>query len=353
MCALERTDHEMTSTGSDLSTLAFRDSPVALANRAAHMDGGEGCPSLTLVSVVIPTLRRPAMLTRALASVFRQTWQSIEVIVVVDGPDAETVALLQAIDDPRLSVIVNPQSLTAAGARNAGVDRAKGEWIAFLDDDDEWWPDKLAKQLNYAADRGPVLITCLSRVVTPKSSFVRPQIIFDKATPIDEYLFDQLSPFADYGFIQTSSYLLPRALCQEIRFRADNPHDDWDFLLRLSKRLLVPVETVPEVLVTLYVDEPRQSLSKAGTWLGSLQWAERMRPLMTPRAYSGFCLSVVASRAARERAYGAAAVLLYHAFRYGSPRFWRVAAFFGLWFMPRGALALLRRTITYVKGLMH
>jgi glycosyltransferase involved in cell wall biosynthesis len=353
MCALERTDQEMTSTGSDLSTLEIRDSPVALANGAATAQGGEGRPASTLVSVVIPTLRRPAMLTRALASVFRQTWQSIEVIVVVDGPDAETIALLQAIDDPRLNVIVNPRSLTAAGARNAGLDRAKGEWIAFLDDDDEWWPDKLAKQLSYAADRGPVLVTCLSRVVTPKTSFVRPQIIYNKATPIDEYLFDQLSPFADYGFIQTSSYLMPRALCEEIRFRADNPHDDWDFLLRLSKRFLVPVETVPEVLVTLYVDEPRQSLSKAGTWLGSLQWAERMRPLMTPRAYSGFCLSVVASRAVRERAYGAAALLLYHAFRNGSPRFWRVAAFLGLWFMPRGPFELLRRTATCVKGLMR
>jgi glycosyltransferase involved in cell wall biosynthesis len=353
VCALERTDHEMTSTGSDLPMLTIGDSPVALANGPGAPHGGEERQTSTLVSVIIPTLRRPAMLRRALASVFRQTMQSIEVIVVVDGPDPETIALLGTIDDPRLNVIVNPQSLTAAGARNAGLDRAKGEWIAFLDDDDEWWPDKLAKQLTYAAADRPALITCLSRVVTPKSSFVRPQIIYNKETPIDEYLFDQLSPFADCGFIQTSSYLMPRALCKEIRFRVDNPHDDWDFLLQLSKRLRIPVETVPEVLVTLYVDDSRQSLSKAGTWLDSLQWAERMRPLMTPRAYGGFCLSVVASRAVRESAYSAAALLLYHAFRYGSPRFWRVAAFFGLWLMPRGAVTLMRRTMTSLKGSMR
>lgn len=47
------------------------------------------------------------------------------------------------------------------------------------------------------------------------------------------------------------------------------------------------VETVPEVLATLYTDEPRPSLSKSGTWLASLEWPERMRPLMTRRAYGG------------------------------------------------------------------
>jgi glycosyltransferase involved in cell wall biosynthesis len=350
MCELERADLQMSTPDPRVSTLPICDKGDASVREVATARGGKARTGPALVSVVIPTLRRPALLARALASVFRQSWQNIEVIVVVDGPDAETVSLLQAIDDPRLKVIVNARSLTAAGARNAGLDIAKGEWIAFLDDDDEWLPNKLAKQLSYAADRGAALVSCLSRVVTPERSFVRPQTVYNKATPIDEYLFDQQSLFADCGFIQTSSYLMPREICGKIRFRTNNPHDDWDFLLRLSKQFMVPVETVPEVLVTLYVDEPRESLSKAGTWLGSLQWAEQMRPLMTPRAYSGFCLSAVASRAVNERAYGAATLLLYHAFRYGSPRLWRVAAYLGLWIMPRGAFAFLRRSVTSVRG---
>jgi len=310
-------------------------------------------PARPFVSVVIPTLHRPVLLTRALASVFRQTWRDLEVIVVVDGPDPDTIAALETIDDPRLTVIVNACSLTAAGARNAGLDRAKGEWIAFLDDDDEWSPDKLAKQLAYGAERGPALINCLSRVVTPAASFVSPQVIYDNNLPIDEYLFDRRSPFAGYGFIQTSAYLLPRALCGELRFRTDTPHDDWDFLLRLSKQHAVRVETVPEILVTLYADELRPSLSRSGTWSASLQWADRMRPLLTRRAYSGFCLSAVGSRAAKERAYRAAAPLLYRAFRYGSPRLWRVAAFLGVWLVPYGALETLRRTVYRVRDFCH
>ena len=130
--------------------------------------------SSPLVSVIIPTLHRPTLLKRALESVFRQTWRELEVIVVVDGPDPDTVAVLKTVDDPRLRVIQNPRSLTAAGARNAGIDLAKGEWIAFLDDDDEWMPEKLTKQLAYAEGHGPALITCLSCVVTSGGSFVRP-----------------------------------------------------------------------------------------------------------------------------------------------------------------------------------
>jgi glycosyltransferase involved in cell wall biosynthesis len=298
----------------------------------------------SLVSVIIPTLHRPTLLMRALASVFCQTWRELEVIVVVDGPDPDTLVLLQRIDDPRLRVIANAQSLMAAGARNVGMDHAKGEWIAFLDDDDEWLPEKLVKQLAYAADRSPALITCLSRVVTPTESFVRPQLIYDNILPIDEYLFDRRSPFAGRGFIQTSSYLLPRKLCRDLRFRSDTPHDDWDFLLRLSKQNAVRVETVPEILVKLYVEDARPSLSKSGTWLSSLEWAERMRPLLTPRAYSGFCLGVVGPRAAKERARHTRALLLYRAFRNGSPRLWRVAAFLGLWLTPQGVLGRMGRT---------
>jgi glycosyltransferase involved in cell wall biosynthesis len=70
----------------------------------------------------------------------------------VDGPDPET-----NIDGPRLRVIVNSRSPTVATARNARTDHANDEWIAFLDDDDEWFPKKLVKQM--AADRGPVLVT--------------------------------------------------------------------------------------------------------------------------------------------------------------------------------------------------
>ena len=301
---------------------------------------------MSLVSVVIPTLGRPQQLLRALTSVFNQTYPHLEVIVVVDRPDQSTEAVLRSADDPRLRVIVNPKPLNGASARNLGIDHARGEWVAFLDDDDEWLPSKIEKQLELAANSGEVLISCLSQVITPSSSYVLPHTIYDNAEPLDEYLFDQRSPFAPTGFIQTSSYLIPRSLLANLQFAVDAAHDDWDFILRLSKQLKVRIETVPDVLTILHFEEQGKALQEArDTWTKSLAWIDRMRPIVTRRAYAAFCLGVVGPRAAKVRAWRAVVVVLYRAFKYGSPRPWRVWAFIGLWVFPQDIFRGLREVL--------
>jgi len=296
-----------------------------------------------LVSVIIPTLNRPKLLLRAINSVLSQTHQEIEVIVVVDKPDQDTVSAVKSVNDSRLQLIVNPYSLTAAGARNAGADHATGEFIAFLDDDDEWLPNKLERQIAFMSGRAPALVNCLSRVVTPTASYIRPQVIYDNSIPLDEYLFDRRSLFRGPGFIQTSSYLLPRQLFEKVRFDVESPHDDWGFLLRLSKQIGARIETVPEVLVVLYFEEQRPSLtSRTSSWSVSLRWLDSLQPIITRRAYSGFCLGVVGSRAAQEGAYTAFPQLLYRAFRSGSPRLWHVLPFLSYWLTPQKFLRQLR-----------
>jgi glycosyltransferase involved in cell wall biosynthesis len=279
---------------------------------------------------------------RAIDSVLRQTHQEIEIIVVVDKPDQDTASAVQSVGDPRLQLIVN-HSLSAAGARNAGADRAKGEWIAFLDDDDEWLPNKLERQIAFASGRAPSLVSCLSRIVTPTATYVRPQVAYDNSTSIDEYLFDRRSLLKGPGFIQTSSYLLPRQLFDKVRFNIESAHDDWEFVLRLSKQAQARIETVPEVLVVLYFEEERPSYtSRTWSWMRSLRWLDSMQPIITRRAYSGFCLGVVGSRAAKEGAYTAFPKLLYRAFRYGSPRPWHVLPFLAYWLIPQGLQQQLR-----------
>jgi glycosyltransferase involved in cell wall biosynthesis len=279
---------------------------------------------------------------RALHSVLVQTFSDFEVVVVVDGPDEATTTVLQSVSDKRVRVFLNPRSLTAAGARNRGVAEARGTWIAFLDDDDEWLPAKLERQLAIARHHGDVLVTCLSRVITPLATLVWPEKVYDNVVPIDEYLFDRRHTFAGSGFIQTSSYMMPRALYQKSPFAVNTPHDDWDFLLRLSKVSGARVETVPEILVNVYFEEPRPSLSRTGTWLASLEWVDRTRPLLTRRAYSGFCLAVVGPRAAGEHAWHAFGLLLIKAFTNGAPRFRHVLIYFGFWLVPQGVRRQLR-----------
>src|SRR5579883_2718722 len=95
-----------------------------------------------LVSVVIPTYNYGHFLGRALASVFAQTYAPIECIVVDDGSTDDTPAVLAQYGD-RVRVIKRQRGGPAA-ARNAGVEAAKGEFVAFLDADDWWAKDKIA-----------------------------------------------------------------------------------------------------------------------------------------------------------------------------------------------------------------
>ncbi len=106
-----------------------------------------------LVSVVIPTYSRNDMLSRAVECILAQTHKNLDIIVVDDNPPeseyrASTEQLMKKYEsDGRVRYIQNEKNLGGAGARNVGIEAAKGEYIAFLDDDDEYYPEKIEKQL--------------------------------------------------------------------------------------------------------------------------------------------------------------------------------------------------------------
>jgi glycosyltransferase involved in cell wall biosynthesis len=105
-------------------------------------------PTQPLVSVVIPTYNRERTLRRAVESVFRQTCQDFEIIVVDDGSADGTLQLLRSFPDQRVRILQHPTNRGAAAARNRGIAAAKGTYVAFLDSDDEWLPEKLAVQVE-------------------------------------------------------------------------------------------------------------------------------------------------------------------------------------------------------------
>jgi len=107
------------------------------------------------VSVVIPVLNREELLLRALASVYAQTLTPEEVIVVDDGSDVSLVAVLEE-KYPQVKLLRQPNS-GVSRARNFGVNQASGDWIAFLDSDDEWQPKKLQAQAKALDDSGLLL----------------------------------------------------------------------------------------------------------------------------------------------------------------------------------------------------
>lgn len=99
------------------------------------------------ISVIIPTYNRAAQLTVAIKSVFAQTYQDFEIIVADDGSTDESRQIVNGFNDSRIKWISAKHSGLPGIARNKGIKKANGEWIAFLDSDDEWLPEKLEKQL--------------------------------------------------------------------------------------------------------------------------------------------------------------------------------------------------------------
>jgi len=102
-----------------------------------------------LVSVIIPTYNRAHVLERAIQSVVNQTYQHFEVIVVDDGSTDNTAEVASSIRDERVRYIRHQVNKgTPASARNTGIRAARGEFVGFLDSDDEWLPQKLQKQVD-------------------------------------------------------------------------------------------------------------------------------------------------------------------------------------------------------------
>jgi glycosyltransferase involved in cell wall biosynthesis len=103
-------------------------------------------------TVIIPTRDRPDWLPRSLLSALGQHGTEAEIIIVDDGSTRPVSERLTREAHSRVRVLRNPSSLGVARARNRGIDEAGGEWIAFLDDDDVWAPDKLSRDLAAARE---------------------------------------------------------------------------------------------------------------------------------------------------------------------------------------------------------
>lgn len=180
------------------------------------------------VSVIIPTHNRGANAMRAVKSALVQTEQSLEVLLVDDGSTDETPELFQS-PPPRVRYIRKANG-GASSARNAGLRHARGEWIALLDSDDEWAPDKLARQL---AAMGESYVAGACRHVhinADGSKEDKPEDL----PGLDSHLFRDL--YEDLS-LKTSTLIFKRHLLERIglfneRFAISN---DWDFFLRLAR----------------------------------------------------------------------------------------------------------------------
>lgn len=241
-----------------------------------------------LVSAVIPTRGRPEQLARALNSVYCQSYPYLEIVVVVDGPDPRTIQLISSLTDKRLRLISLPASVGGAEARNEGIRASTGHWIAFLDDDDEWLPNKISEQIALALQQ-----ECFSTEYFIGGRYllrspgaedqIRPVHLPNDGRHPSEFL------LAPGGGFQTSVFFAPRCLFLRVPFKAgQNKHQDLDWFLRMCSDS-VPILSVIDPIAVYY--EPQEGGSNISTrfdWQFSLAWARSQRSLMSSLAFSHF-----------------------------------------------------------------
>lgn len=179
-------------------------------------------------SIVIPVYNRAGSLARALGSVFVQTDQDFEVIVVDDGSVDEPERVIEALGDPRVR-LVRQANHGGGAARNAGIDAAQGEFVAFLDSDDIFMPSHLETMRRLLSGSeatvgyAPVLVDRgIGRTI------VKPP----RAIAADEHMAIYL--LCDRGFIPTITTVVPREFARKIRYSENlRSAEDTDFAIRL------------------------------------------------------------------------------------------------------------------------
>jgi glycosyltransferase involved in cell wall biosynthesis len=260
-----------------------------------------------IVSAVIPTRGRPELVCRAVRSVLSQTLRELECIVVIDGPDEASLRSLEEIKDPRLRVVALVQNVGGCEARNIGAQAARGEWVALLDDDDEWLNVRLEKQLAAAADSAQPVTMVVSRFLDRgegDADLLRPHIFPRQGQPISDFLWCEVSFLGGIvGFPQTSTWLLRRDFLLEVPFtKGLTILQDLDWLLRGYGHPRMRAVFVNEPLTIFHNEHARQRVTKRIDWQYSRQWALANRHLFTKKAFGFFLVIYCLNPAAQQRA---------------------------------------------------
>lgn len=182
------------------------------------------------VSVVIPTFNRASLVLEAVESVFRQTFKDYELIVVDDGSTDGTQEILRPYET-RLGYLFQ-ENRGVSAARNAGIERARGRWVAFLDSDDLWLSEKLEKQMTFLARHPDALIVQTGEVWIRKGQKVNPRKKHQKFSG------DIFAPSLKLCLVSPSAVVIRKDLFEEVGlFDETMPAcEDYDLWLRIAAR---------------------------------------------------------------------------------------------------------------------
>jgi len=240
-----------------------------------HVASGPARPAVT---VVIPTFNRASIVVRAIRSVLGQTCQDWELIVVDDGSTDGTEQVVRGFSDKRITYIRHDRNLGGGAARNTGIRHAQGEYVAFLDSDDEWLPEKLQKELEVFRSSDPVV----GLVYTGKMMLDETGRVLEIRMPTKSgWVYEAL---LDANFIGSCSRVTVKKQALERVAGFDETlvaHQDWDLWLRVAR--VSRIASVPNCLVKRYMGSDQVTGSLRRICEGRERIFRKYRGEMKPR----------------------------------------------------------------------
>lgn len=243
-----------------------------------------------LVSVIMPSYNAEAFLAEAIRSVAGQTMADLELIVIDDcsGDRSYEIALEQAREDSRICVLRNEVNSGVAKTRNRGIALARGQYIAFLDSDDVWHPEKLQRQLERMQETGAGICYCSYAIIGVSGSKVR-----------GDYLVPGQVTFGDIlkeNCIQCSAMLIRADIVKEIGFNTEFYHEDYVLGLDILKAGHLAAGCTEVLLNWRYLENSRSFDKKKSA---GNRWKIYRQYLKLPLVKSGYlfaCYTVAGLR---------------------------------------------------------
>ena len=208
-----------------------------------------------LVSVIITTYKRPIeVLLRAIKSVLRQSYSNYELLIVNDNPEdlegqAQIINIIKDLNDKRIKYLTYESNQGSNYARNYGLYNSKGAYVAFLDDDDEWFPSKLEMQVNIMKENPQVGLVSCGFFISDGNKVIGEK----KPEPLYDYSIDNLIV---YNYIAGTSFpLLRKSVIDEVGGFDTQMVSCQEYELWLRMREVCEFATVKNPLGVYYVSD--------------------------------------------------------------------------------------------------
>lgn len=245
------------------------------------------------VSAIITTHNRKSLVEKAIDSVLRQTYSNIELLVVDDASDDGTKEILSnrtKRDGFEYIYITKEESKGGNHARNVGINHSKGEYIAFLDDDDEWMPEKIEKQVAFFVSNSDYgAVSCLTKIECDLKDIIKEPLSHRIEGDIHQDIFKQI-------YCLTSSLMIRRDILDKCGLFDENIGFWQEYELSIRFAQITKAGIVPEYLM-LYriINNSNNQTSKLYEWREAVEYiSDKHKDLITKlpnetyRKYQGF-----------------------------------------------------------------